>query len=99
MIICACSVYVQLLDRAQQKLQLVLIPVECFCSSNSLQDLVMEMEDVPAAYLSLPPIQVIYEDTSAIWVNVSSQSDIWSSLVYTVSWPIQCHVTCQFMFL
>ncbi|KAL5019615.1 hypothetical protein ScPMuIL_002507 [Solemya velum] len=60
-------VYVEMMDRQQSRLQLVLIPVECFTPSHT------EMEDegvVTYTNGSHPPIQVIYEDMSEIWTNV-----------------------------
>lgn len=56
-------VYAQLMDRSQQKLNLLLIPVECFVVDD---DMDMYSFD-PSKY---PPVQCIYEETSDIWVNV-----------------------------
>ena len=60
------SVYVQTLNRKQTHLTLALIPVECF--------IVMATEDVEMPSIEgrkYPPIHVICEDFSDIWVNVS----------------------------
>ena len=60
------SVYVQTLNRKQNRLTLALIPVECF---------VVMSEDVEMPSLEekkFPPLHVIYEDISDIWVNVST---------------------------
>ena len=61
------SVYVQTLNRKQSHLTLALIPVECFIVIAS------EDEEMPSVEgRKFPPIHVIYEDTSDVWVNVSS---------------------------
>ena len=61
-----CSVYVQTLNRKQSHLNLALIPVGCFVAMQT------EDEDMPSINgRKYPPIHVIYEDTSEIWVNVS----------------------------
>ena len=63
------SVYVQTLNRKQNRLTLALIPVECF---------VVMSDDVEMPSLEekkFPPLHVIYEDFSDIWVNVSIIQD------------------------
>ena len=61
--------YVQTLNRKQNRLTLALIPVECF---------VVMSDDVEMPSLEekkFPPLHVIYEDISDIWVNVSIIQD------------------------
>lgn len=61
------SVWVQLLDRKQQRLELVLIPLDNFC------------EPLPNVYNSenhyahtaKSNVQVLYSETSPIWINVN----------------------------
>ena len=57
-----CSVWAQVLNRAQTKLQTVLIPLAMFVSKDA-----MDTADITL----LPTMTVIYEETSDIWVNVS----------------------------
>ncbi|XP_076438854.1 dipeptidyl peptidase 9-like [Babylonia areolata] len=58
-------VYAQVLDRSQQHLRLLLIPVDCFVP-------VMD-GDIDMLSLDLttyPPVQCIYEESNSIWINV-----------------------------
>ena len=64
-----CSVYVQMVDRKQSRLCLALVPVDCFVPVTS--DPEMELSYYQECNTTYPPIQVIYEDTSDIWINVS----------------------------
>ncbi|KAL3885529.1 hypothetical protein ACJMK2_025581 [Sinanodonta woodiana] len=57
-------VYVQLLDRRQRRLALILIPVACFVIENSDIDMTFSEES-----WKYPALQIIYEDTSDIWIN------------------------------
>ena len=60
------SAYVQTLNRKQNQLTLAIIPVECFVV------MATDDEEMPSIEgRKYPPIHVIYEDTSDIWVNVS----------------------------
>lgn len=61
-------VYVQIMNRQQTRLALVLIPLECFIPVNSDPD--MELNYYYECTNNYPPLQVIYEDTSDIWINV-----------------------------
>ena len=60
------SVYTQLLDRKQQRLQLVLLPLDAFVTSPP------EDSDLTPIPVPFPTVQVIYVDTSNVWVNVSN---------------------------
>lgn len=55
------SIWVQLLDRRQQRLELVLLSVDSF------------VEPPPSLYLgaNCPPAQVISMQTTDVWINVS----------------------------
>ena len=64
-----CSVYVEILDRQQRRLELVLIPIECFSvctSSDGMEDI--EMTSLDSSLSS--SVQVITEDSSDVWINV-----------------------------
>lgn len=62
------SVYAELLDRQQKRMSLVLIPVDFFVPVRQFFDDDME-EDVFGR--NIPPLTVLYEESSEIWVNVS----------------------------
>lgn len=62
------SVYAELLDRQQKRMSLVLIPVDFFVPVRQFSDDDME-EDVFGR--NIPPLTVLYEESSEIWVNVS----------------------------
>ncbi|PVD36403.1 hypothetical protein C0Q70_03386 [Pomacea canaliculata] len=57
--------YAQLMDRSQQHLCLLLIPLECFVPVSE-DDVEMHSFD----HSKYPPVQCIYEETSSIWINV-----------------------------
>ena len=59
------SVYIKMIDRRQQKEQLVLIPAYCFSVSPGADVEMQSLESV----LSVP-VQVIYENASDVWINV-----------------------------
>lgn len=61
------SVYVQMLDRKQQKQQLVLIPAHCFCVAAGTDVEMQSLESVPAV-----PVHLLHTSTSDIWINVSA---------------------------
>lgn len=69
-------VWAQLLNRQQQHLDLILIPVESFCcepyNSNPSSPESVSEKHLWKSMLDRPskPIQVIYTETSAQWVNV-----------------------------
>ncbi|XP_063439501.1 dipeptidyl peptidase 9-like isoform X1 [Mytilus trossulus] len=60
-------VYAQLMNRPQMRLSLILIPMECFIPVAMDTDVEMSDYDYNMNY---PPLQVIYEDFSDVWVNV-----------------------------
>lgn len=60
-------VYAQLMNRSQMRLSLILIPMECFIPVAMDTDVEMSEYEYSTNY---PPLQVIYEDFSEIWVNV-----------------------------
>lgn len=62
------SMYAELLDRQQKRMSLVLIPVDFFVPVRQFSDEDME-EDVFGR--NIPPLSVLYEESSEIWVNVS----------------------------
>lgn len=62
------SMYAELLDRQQKRMSLVLIPVDFFVPIRQFSDEDME-EDVFGR--NIPPLSVLYEESSEIWVNVS----------------------------
>ena len=66
-------VYVQLLDRQQKCLQLVLLPVESFVEVHDDMDPFADFHDDPQEMNGSADcrVHVIYEDTSDIWLNVS----------------------------
>lgn len=53
------------MDRSQQHLCLLLIPLECFVPVSE-DDVEMHSFD----HSKYPPVQCIYEETSSIWINV-----------------------------
>ena len=66
---CVCvlhSVYAQLMDRSQQRLCMLLIPLECFMP---FSDADVDMHSFDRT--CYPPVQCIYEESSPIWINVS----------------------------
>lgn len=60
--------YAELLDRQQKRMSLVLLPVDFFVLVRQFSDEDME-EDVFGR--NIPPLSVLYEESSEIWVNVS----------------------------
>ena len=70
------SIWVQLLNRNQQDTAIVLIPVENFVSVTTQ---VAGIEVDEGAYpfgramgaSDIPPVKVLYEEHSDIWINVS----------------------------
>lgn len=58
--------YAELLDRQQKRMSLVLIPVDFFVPVRQFSDEDME-EDVFGR--NIPPLSVLYEESSEIWVN------------------------------
>lgn len=58
-------VYAVLLNRSQQELRLLLIPVECFVPVPDGDVDMLSLD--PTRY---PPVQCIYEETSPVWINV-----------------------------
>jgi hypothetical protein len=59
------SVYAQLMSRSQQRLCMLLIPLECFVA-------VAEEGDMSSFdRTKYPPIHCIYEELSDVWINVS----------------------------
>lgn len=58
------SIWVQLLDRRQQRLDLVLLSLSNFTEVLPIYD------DNSTVHLSSPIVQVIYSQESSIWVNV-----------------------------
>ena len=67
--VCVCvlrSVYAQLMDRSQQRLCMLLIPLECFVL---FSDADVDMHSFDRT--RYPPVQCIYEESSPIWINVS----------------------------
>ena len=70
------SVWVQLLDRKQQRLELVLIPLDCFSESykqNSFGSDVYSygVNNADNHYTNpTENIQVLYSESSSIWINV-----------------------------
>lgn len=65
------SVYAQLLDRPQNKMQMILIPADSFISSEGATDDEKIKDLSHGSSAASADIQVIYEDTSSIWINVS----------------------------
>lgn len=57
-------VYCQLLNRKQTHLSLVLIPAECFVVAEDVANVTL------ATKQKLPPVHVIHEENSEIWINV-----------------------------
>lgn len=77
------SVYAELLDRPQKRLSVVLIPFDFFVpirnshptssSSSSYEEEEEAMEEEEDFFKKTsPPLSVIYEESSDIWVNVST---------------------------
>lgn len=65
-------VWAQLLNRTQQRLDLVLIPLDNFCETYNLEPLLPvepEME-WKGSNASISPMQVVYTQTSATWINI-----------------------------
>lgn len=56
------SVWVQLLDRNQQRLELIRIPVGCFVSAE---------EQKSNDTYQMPTVQALLKETSDVWINVS----------------------------
>ncbi len=56
-----------MLDRKQQKQQLVLIPAHCFCVAAGTDVEMQSLESVPAV-----PVHLLHTSTSDIWINVSA---------------------------
>ena len=56
------------MNRSQMRLSLILIPMECFVPVAMDTDVEMSDYDYSGSY---PPIHVIYEDFSGVWINVS----------------------------
>ena len=79
---CVCSAYAQVLDRRQQTLQLLLIPLHSFVAPPSMaSEGDVWMGEHAQAHLSSPPTaaagpRVIFRDTSDIWIHVSAAQDL-----------------------
>ena len=56
------------MNRSQMRLSVILIPLECFIPVATDTDVEMPEYDYSTSY---PSLQVIYEDYSDVWVNVS----------------------------
>lgn len=57
-------IWLQILDRRQQRLELLVLSIDNFVEDNSSN------MDKSSNYLTLVPPQVIYSQTSNVWVNV-----------------------------
>lgn len=74
-----------MMDRRQQNLQLVLLPPELFIPAH--QDEAKRRESLEALGDSVHPF-IIYQETSDIWINVSTSSTSLASLVVShISFP------------
>lgn len=73
------------MDRRQQNLQLVLLPPELFIPAH--QDEAKRQESLEALGDSVHPF-IVYQETSDIWINVSTSSTSLASLVVSqISFP------------
>jgi hypothetical protein len=72
-----CSIWVQLLDRRQQRLELVLLSVDNFTEPPPNMYNVENNLNPPT-----PAVQVIYTQHSDLWINVSSYRNVLFSFLW-----------------
>ncbi|XP_070178720.1 dipeptidyl peptidase 9-like isoform X2 [Littorina saxatilis] len=56
-------VYAQCMDRSQQRLCILLVPLECFVPEQNIDLLAYSRSNYP-------PVQCIYDESSPVWINV-----------------------------